>query len=200
VRLLSWARPEKILLDLGLFTLTLGRALHGLGTLSQGASEHQSRDGVQTAQFQLNDAVDRLREAGFTEHIPRGLLARAAFLRNIGDWAGAKRDLDEIEEIAEPGPMRLFLCDLALERSRLAFARIEAFALLYRAVAHTGLSKPSLLSHEHIAELKTEATSELAIAAEYIKQCGYHLRNDELAELEAVQRGEKRFADLSPRV
>jgi len=36
---------------------------------------------------------------------------------------GAARDLDEVEETAEPGPMRLYLCDLALERARLAFAK-----------------------------------------------------------------------------
>ena len=65
-----------------------------------------------------------------SEYLPRGLLARAAFRRSVGDWDGAARDLDEVEEIAEPGPMRLYLCDMALERARLAFARGEAFAPL----------------------------------------------------------------------
>jgi hypothetical protein len=35
-----------------------------------------------------------------------------------------------VEEIAEPGPMKLYLCDLAIERARLGFAQIEAFAPL----------------------------------------------------------------------
>jgi hypothetical protein len=33
--------------------------------------------------------------------LPRGLLARAAFHRSVGDWDGAARDLDEVEEITE---------------------------------------------------------------------------------------------------
>jgi hypothetical protein len=61
---------------------------------------------------------------------PSGLLSRAALRRSVGDWPAAERDLDEVEEIAEPGPMRLFLCNLALERARLALARREAFAPL----------------------------------------------------------------------
>src|SRR5580693_4746053 len=63
---------------------------------------------------------------------PSGLLSRAALRRSVGDWPAAERDLDEVEEIAEPGPMRLFLCNLALERARLALARREAFAPLKR--------------------------------------------------------------------
>ena len=68
---------------------------------------------------------------------PRGLLARAAFRRAIGDWDGAKRDLNEAKEIAEPGLMRLYWCDCALEGARLALARREAFAPL------NGLVEPS---------------------------------------------------------
>ena len=55
--------------------------------------------------------------------IARGLLARAAFRRAVGDWDGAARDLDEAQEIAEPGPMRLYLCDL---RARARAARAGA--------------------------------------------------------------------------
>jgi hypothetical protein len=79
------------------------------------------------ARAQLNQAVDGLRAAGTSHHVPHGLLTRAVFRRSIGDWGGAARDLDEVEEIAEPGPMRLHLCDMALERARLALARIAAF-------------------------------------------------------------------------
>jgi hypothetical protein len=49
----------------------------------------------------------------------------------------AGHDLDEAEEISEPGPMPLYLCDCALERARLALARLEAFAPL------NGLVEPS---------------------------------------------------------
>jgi hypothetical protein len=40
----------------------------------------------------------------------------------------------------------------------------------------------------------------LKIAADYISSCGYHRRDEELAELQAVLRGERKFADLPPRV
>jgi hypothetical protein len=53
---------------------------------------------------------------------------------------------------------------------------------------------------EEIAALKSEAEKQLKIAANYIEQCGYHRRDKELTELQAVLRGERKFADLPPRV
>ena len=53
---------------------------------------------------------------------------------------------------------------------------------------------------EQLAELKSEAEEQIKIAADYIEKCGYHRRDEELAELQAVLRGEKKFADLPPRV
>jgi predicted Zn-ribbon and HTH transcriptional regulator len=60
--------------------------------------------------------------------------------------------------------------------------------------------KPAVPSAEQIAELKSEAEKQLKIAADTIEKCGYHRRDEELAELQAVLRGEKTFADLPPRV
>src|SRR5260221_238333 len=54
----------------------------------------------------------------------------------------ASGNLEEVEEIAESGPMRLFLCDLALERVRLAFAKIDAFAPINGLIAGSP-SKPA---------------------------------------------------------
>jgi hypothetical protein len=53
-------------------------------------------------------------------------------------------------------------------------------------------------SAEDIAKMKSEAEEQLKIAADYIETCGYHRRDEELAELQAVLRGEKKFADLPP--
>ena len=61
--------------------------------------------------------------SGQNDYIPPGLLARAAFRRAVGDWEGAAREVDEANEIRQRAPMRLFLCDVALERARLALAR-----------------------------------------------------------------------------
>ncbi len=134
---------------------------------------------------------------GQTENFPRGLLARAAFRRSIGDWAGAARDLDEVEEIAEPGPMRLYLCDMALERARLAFAQIEAFAPLNGMLEKDNPPKPEVPSAEKIAELKAEAEKQIKIADDYIQTCGYHRRDEELAELKAGVGGEEDVRELA---
>ena len=114
-------------------------------------------------------------------------------------WDGAARDLDEVEEIAEPGPMRLYLCDMALERARLALARIAAFAPLNGFIDESP-PKPDPPDAATAPSLAAEAAANLAAARKLITACGYHRRDEELAELEAVANGERRFADLPPRV
>jgi hypothetical protein len=202
-RTLEWAKPQNFLLDIALDTLTLGRAHLGLALAA--ASERSDtvadrRCNARTACARLDEAIDGLRAAGHLQHISVGLIARAAFRRSIGDWQGAARDLDEVEEIAEQGPMKLYLCDMAIERARLAFARIEAFAPLNGLLETDNPPKPAAPSAEEIARLKEEAAAQLKIAADYISSCGYHRRDEELAELQAVLRGERKFADLPPRV
>ena len=110
----------------------------------------------------------------------RGLLARAAFRRAVGDWDGAARDLDEAQEIAEPGPMRLYLCDIALERARLALARREAFAPL-NGLVEPSPPPPALPDAAEAAALREEARKELDIARKLIAECGYHRRDEELS-------------------
>ncbi len=143
--------------------------------------------------------MEGLRASGQSDYVPRGLLARAAFRRAVGDWDGAARDLDEVEEIAEPGPMRLYLCDLALERARLALARREAFAPL-NGLVEPSPPPPALPDAAEAARLMEAARKELDAARKLIAECGYHRRDEELAELDAVVAGSRRFADLPPRV
>jgi len=198
---LTTARSENWVLDIALDTLTLGRAnlaltLQGLGSRASagplGSDPHTCAD-------RLNEALEALRASGQNDIIPRGLIARTAFRRAFGDWGGAMHDLEEAQEIAEPGPMRLYLCDCALERARLALAQLEAFAPL------NGLVEPSpplpvLPDADTAAALKEEARKELGVARKLIDECGYHRRDEELAELDAVVAGARRFADLPPRV
>ena len=188
-------------LDIALDALTLGRADLGLALENVAPEQPGTRASANghTAQALLGEAVDGLRAAGTSHHLPRGLLARAALHRSVGDWGGATRDLDEVEEIAEPGPMRLFLCDMALERARLAFARIEGFAPL-NGLIDDSPTQPAPPGAEESAKLAEEARLNLATARELIERCGYHRRDEELAELEAVRDGRRRFADLPPRV
>jgi tetratricopeptide (TPR) repeat protein len=196
----EWDNRYGSLLDRALGQLSLGRAYFGLSLAVIVATEPTSaRINACIAYTRLDEAVDGLRAAATSDLTPVGLLTRAAFRRSVGGWDGVARDLDEVEEIAESGPMGLYLCDMTLERARLAFAKIEAFAPLHGLIDDSPL-KPILPDGTEAARLKNEAAKQLVIAANYIETCGYHRRDDELAELEAVLRGEKKFADLPPRV
>jgi hypothetical protein len=198
---LSRAQREKTLLYIGLNASILGRALLGLAHEQATSNEIPAKEYEQINGLSIvfDDAVDHLHTAENAAQIPRGLLARTTYRRSIGDWDGAARDLDEVEEIAEPGPMKLYLCDMALERARLVFAKIEAFAPLNGNIDESPL-KPVVPDAAEAVRLKEEARANLAAAGKLIADCGYHRRDEELAELEAVLRGERKFADLPPRV
>jgi hypothetical protein len=198
---LEWAKKEEILLDIALDTLMLGRANLGLAAKNAGGRPRATTalNEESSAGVLLGIAIEGLRASGMKHDIPRGLLARAAFRRSVGDWGGAARDLDEVEEIAEPGPMRLFLCDAALERARLAFARLSAFAPL-NGLVDDSPPKPALPDAAEAARLSEEARTNVATARKLIAECGYHRRDEELAELEDVGAARRRFADLPPRV
>ena len=198
----EWAREKNWLLDTSLDTLTIGQVHHvlSLSCINKSTQNKRISSVDPSASFKvLNESIEGLRRAGTRHYVPRGLLARSAFRRNLADWDGAARDLDEVEEIAEPGPMRLFLCDMALERARLAFARSEAFAPL-NGLIDDSPPKPQRPDEAERKRLHDEAEKQLAIAAEYIETCGYHRRDEELAELQAVLRGDCIFAELPPRV
>jgi len=96
--------------------------------------------------------------------------------------------------------MRLSLCDLALERTCLAFAQIETLAALNGLLENKNPPRPAPLSANRVARLKTETAEQLQIAADYISSCSYHKRDEELAELQEVLAGKKSFASLRPRV
>jgi len=73
----------------------------------------------------LDLAVYGLRRSGNMDYLPRGLLTRAWSRSLAGARAGpesAQSDLDEAWEIAERGPMRLFMADIHLYRARLFHA------------------------------------------------------------------------------
>jgi hypothetical protein len=95
--------------------------------------------------------------------------------------------------------MRLFLCDMALDRARLCFARVEKFAPLRGMFDHSPSNSVAPDSAE-AARLAEEARANLIDARKLITDCGYHRRDEELAELEAVLAGLRRFGNLPPRV
>jgi len=118
---LRMAENKHLLLDVSLHHLSLGRAYLGLAlTASQPAAPGEDRAaGLAQAAESLDRSVDGLRQAGREDHLPLGLLARAALRRFRSDFTGAAADLADALEIAERGPMRLHECDAHLEWARL---------------------------------------------------------------------------------
>ncbi|MDX1998257.1 MAG: TIR domain-containing protein [Thermoanaerobaculia bacterium] len=113
---LDWFEDQYPLLDIALSHLTLGRSALYPALL---ACHNDRAAGLAQAADHLSLAVEGLRRAAQEDHLPRGLLARAALRRFLPDHPGAEADLAEALEIAERGGMRLFECDAHLELARL---------------------------------------------------------------------------------
>ena len=188
-------------LEIGLFTLMLARTHVALAppALADASLADPADIDARRAAAIMEEAILSLRASHADAQLARGLLARAAFRRAVGEWDGAKSDLDETKEITEPEKMRLYWCDCALEGARLALARREAFAPL-NGLVEASPPPPVLLDPVAATALKEEARRQLDVARKLIAECGYHRRDEELAELDAVVAGTRRFADLPSRV
>jgi tetratricopeptide (TPR) repeat protein len=156
------------LLDIALNHLSLGRA-YLLQAQQEGTGDPSTEfilteEGLRTsfaqARAHLDRAVDGLRQAGTQELAVRGLLARAELRRVMGSLDRARADLEEALSIATRGGMRLYEADCHLEYARLHLACGE----------------------------QEEARQSLAQAKEMIEDMGYHRRDGEVAELEAMLR------------
>jgi len=138
------------LLDIALGHLSLGRA-HLF------ALQHGTAGDLAQATSHLQQAVNGLRHAGSQNHLPRGLLARAALHTHTGNYPAARHDLDETLTLATRCGLRLHEADAHLGHARLALAE--------------GDPTPALLS--------------LAKARSLIDATGYHRRDGELTTLES---------------
>jgi hypothetical protein len=108
-------------------------------------------------------AIKGFRDANSVIDLPKGLLTRAWLRFHTGARIGpesAKQDLDEAWEIAERGPMRLYMADIHLYRAR-----------LFHAVKPYPWTSPQ---------------KDLAAARKLIEQCGYWRRKEELEDAEAA--------------
>ena len=113
------AERNNWLLDIALDHLTLGRATLYAFVLDPSAGQDRESAGEH-----LRAAVSGLRGAGQQQYLPPGLLSRAWLRAITGSRIGpesAQADLDEAKEIAERGPMPLFMADIHLYRARLFF-------------------------------------------------------------------------------
>lgn len=114
-------------------------------------------------------AIKGFRDANSLIDLPKGLLTRAwlRFLR--GQHVGAESaqsDLEEAWEIAERGPMRLFMADIHLYRARL-FHGVKPYPWTTDADGKARGPK-----------------DDLAAARKLIEQCGYWRRKEELEDAE----------------
>ena len=74
---------------------------------------------------QVATAVNGLRAAGQMDDLPRGLLTAALYHVVRGEPDLARKHLAEAQQIAERGPMPLFLADVHLHRARLFHDKAE---------------------------------------------------------------------------
>jgi tetratricopeptide (TPR) repeat protein len=186
------------LLEIALNDLTLGRAALYAAILEGGArlvwhpnqnTRRDNQSGIEgtlvppdfaTARRELDAAVDGLRRAATTHELPRGLLTRAWLRFLTGARTGpesAQEDLDEAWEIAERGPMRLFMADIHLYRARLfGGMKDEGGRIKY----------PWDKNPDGTARGPKD---DLAAARKLIEQCGYWRRKEELEDAEEAAKG-----------
>lgn len=159
-KMFEWRVPSDTLLDIALDHLTLGRAALYAAILEPSA--------IRDAQASIESAVTGFRRAGTTHYLPRALLTRAWLRSLTGVPVGpdsAQEDLDEAWEIAERGAMKLHQADIHLYRARLFGLRNADGGW------RSGVEYP-WESPEH----------DLAEAERLINACGYHRRDEELAD------------------
>ena len=156
---------EAPLLDLAIHHLTLGCAALYAAILTDSKLEAPNSE--------LMQAVDGLRRAGSMDELPRGLLTRAWLRFLSGARTGpesAQEDLDEAWEIAERGPMRLHMADIHLYRARLfGGMKDEGGRMKYPWDKNSDGSPRGPLD-------------DLDAAEKLINECGYHRRDEELAD------------------
>jgi hypothetical protein len=161
--------------------------------------DEPASDEFETARRELDAAVDGLRRAGEQDPLVLGLLTRA-WLRFLTGarmdstasasspqagspqaasehFASAQEDLDEAWEIAERGSMKLFIADIHLYRAR-----------LFGKSGGVGSHQSSAIGGEKYPwDKNPDGTprgpkDDLEAAEELIQHCGYHRRDEELAD------------------
>jgi len=162
---LGWVTPQNWLLDIALDNLTLGRAAFYQGLVSQEFDQGQPTAAkAQLASKHLIAAMNGLRKAGTTHHLPKCLLSLAWLQHLQGNSTEAIASLNEAWEIAERGPMPLYQSDILLTRVRL-------FACLKNPAPYPW---------------KSSAQQDLNQARALIEKHGYHRRDQELNDTQAA--------------
>lgn len=153
---LNWSSPRNLLLDIALDHLTLAR----VGLIRAILTNPLPQPTLDLPHVAA--AVNGLRAAGSMHHLPRGLLTAALYHFVRGEHDLAEKHLTEAQQIAERGPMPLFLADIHLTRARL-WGSLKG----------------------EVGSLKIDARAELVRAGKLIRELGYGRRYQELADAES---------------
>lgn len=156
-KMVEWRLPGDSLLIIALDHLTLAR----VGLIRAILANLLSQPTLDLPH--VADAVNGLRASGQMDDLPRGLLTASLYHFVRGEHDLALKHLAEAQQIAERGPMPLYLADIHLTRARLA-----------------GSVK------EEGRRMNVDAKAELARAAQLIRDLGYGRRYQELADAEAA--------------
>ncbi|HYX30451.1 MAG TPA: hypothetical protein VE863_18065 [Pyrinomonadaceae bacterium] len=167
--------------DLGILTIALNHLTLGRAALYSFTLDPTSMGDRQLAIENVAAAVAGLRRAGTIYELPRGLLIRAWLRFLTGARTGpesAQEDLDEAWEIAERGPMRLFMADIHLYRARL-FGPVSGKMV-------DDANRIEYPWNKNPDGSPRGAKDDLAAARKLIEQCGYWRRKEELEDAEAA--------------
>jgi hypothetical protein len=156
--------------DLGLLALGLGHL-----TLARAALYKSILGGERPSGTHMREAFDFLRHAAAQEFIPLSLLTSGLSHVANGDFNGARDDLGEAFEIAERGPMRLYLADIYLHRTR-----------LFGLIANRPAAYPWVSTRDDLDK-----------ARKLIDECGDGRRREELEDAEAAW--ERVYGAAAPR-
>ena len=118
-RTLAWGKQFGSLLDVALDHLTLAR----VGLVRAIRTHPLPQPGLDLPH--VGAAVNGLRDAGTTHELPKALLTAALYHFVRDTLPSARTALDQAQEIANRGPMPLYLADIHLHRARLFRDRAE---------------------------------------------------------------------------
>jgi hypothetical protein len=118
-RMFDWRMPNDPILDIALDHLTLARV-----RLVKLILTHLLPQPTLNLP-QVTAAVNGLRKSGNSDKVPNALLTAALYHFVRGEHDTARARLDEAQQIAERGPMLLYLADVHLHRARLFRDRAE---------------------------------------------------------------------------
>nr|VFJ62274.1 MAG: Tetratricopeptide repeat-containing protein [Candidatus Kentron sp. FM]VFJ62884.1 MAG: Tetratricopeptide repeat-containing protein [Candidatus Kentron sp. FM]VFK14142.1 MAG: Tetratricopeptide repeat-containing protein [Candidatus Kentron sp. FM] len=179
---LAWMTndPNAPILDIALDRLTLARAgLYRalLAPISPAGAQVKHLAGTSpllAIEAHLAAAADGLRKSGYMDYLLRALLTQAWFLAFTGDGAGTRTALEEARGIAETGPMPLFEIDVLLTRARL-FGMGNGKPGRKNGAGDSDSEYPQGSVKEDLEEART-----------LMEKHGYHRRDEELADTEAM--------------